>query len=167
MIGRMLEGYPSKPAVVVAIILTIGVMSYYYYDLNRTCIGNDTSRSLLFSLVEKNQSNKIHLVNAIDFKWDNARIIVDYKTEGKSLDCPFGWGWSQEYRQELMSKGMLNMIVFTWKGVVISYLDLDRSMLDFELRETLLTPDKAVFLVRKKEQGKPGYLLFQNESILK
>ncbi len=161
MIGRILHGYPSKPAVVVALILILGVMYKYYYDLNRTCTDNETMRSQLYSMAEKNQNNEIRLESVIDSQWHNVRIIVNYKTEGKFLDCPFDWGWTQEHRQQLMDQGKLNMIVITWKGVVTSYLDLNRDRLDFELTETLFTPATGVFYIESNKEKNTGYILHQ------
>ncbi len=159
MIGRMLEGYPSKPAVVVAVILIISAMSIYYFDQNRTCTDIASMRSQLYSLAENNVSNEIRLVDTTDIQWDKARIIVDYKTEGKLLDCPFDWGWTQQHRQELMARGLLNMIVFTWKDVVIAYLDFNRDRVDFELVDIIVTPDSAVFSVERNDTN--TYLLRQ------
>jgi len=76
------------------------------------------------------------------------------------LDCPFEWDWTQKQRKQLMAKGQLNVIAFARKGVN-TVVDFSQDMIDFELTETIFTPDSAIFRIEKQGAENTGYLLHQ------
>lgn len=160
MIGRMLHGFPSKPGVVIAVVLVIGVLSIYYFKQYRDCTDIALLRSTLYTAVQQNSNDVLRLASIIPFEWDRARIIVDFQNQGKVLDCPFEWDWTQAQRKQLMTNGQLNVIAFARKNIN-TIVDFSSEMIDFELTETIFTPDSAVFSVENHGSENTGYLLRQ------
>lgn len=159
-IRQMLSTIPSKPGVIIAVIVAIAVLSFFYIKQYRSCTDISLLRSTLYEGVQQNTNEIIHLADITPFKWERARIIINHQNKGKVLDCPFEWDWTQKQRKQLMAKGQLNVIAFARKGVN-TVVDFSQDMIDFELTETIFTPDSAIFRIEKQGAENTGYLLHQ------
>lgn len=160
MIRRMLSSIPSKPGLIIAIIVSIGVLSFYYFKQYRDCTDIALLRSTLYTAVQQNSNDVLRLASIMPFEWHKARVIVDFQNQGKVLDCPFEWDWTQAQRKQLMTNGQLNVIAFARKNIN-TVVDFSSEMIDFELKETVFTPDSAVFRVDNHGPDNSGYLLRQ------
>jgi len=160
-IRRMLSSIPSKPGVIIAMVVAVAALSIHYFYQYKNCTGLASLRSQLYVSVQQNANSVLRLADITPFEWERVRIIIEHKNKGKTLDCPFEWDWTQEQRKEMMSKGQLNIIAFARKGGVNTVVDFSSEMIDFELTETVFTPDSAVFHVEKHGPENTGYLLRQ------
>ena len=159
-IRTALGSLPSKPGVVIAVIGAIVVLSFFYFKQYKSCTDIASLRSILYEGVQRNTDNVIHLADITPFEWEKARIIMDHQSKGNVLDCPFEWDWTQKQRKEMMVKGQLNVIAFARKGVN-TVVDFSQEMIDFDITETIYTPDLAVFQVDKQGSENTGYILSQ------
>ncbi|MFB3101250.1 MAG: hypothetical protein ACE1ZM_07395 [Gammaproteobacteria bacterium] len=156
----MLSSIPSKPGLIIAIIVTMVVLSFYYFKQYRDCTDMASLRSTLFTAVQQNSNGVLRLASIMPFKWERARIIINHQNKGKVLDCPFEWDWTQAQRKQLMANGQLNVIAFARKNIN-TVVDFSQDMIDFELTETIFTPDSAIFRIEKQGAENTGYLLHQ------
>jgi hypothetical protein len=159
-IRRALSTIPSKPGVIIAVIVAISVMSIYYFKQYKSCTDIASLRSSFYSVVQQNSNNIIRLAEVTPFQWERAKIILNYKNNSKVLDCQFGWDWTRKQRQQMMANDLLNVIVFAREGVN-TVVDFSKEMVDFELTETIFTPASAVFRAKSYGADDSGYLLHQ------
>ena len=160
-IRQALSSVPSKPGVIIAVIVAIATLSFFYSKQYRSCTNIASLRSTLYKGVQQKANDVLRLADVIPFEWERARIIIDHQNEGKTLDCPFEWDWTQKQRKQLMANGKLNVIAFARKGVN-TVVDFSQDRIDFELTDTVYTPDSAVFRVNSHgTENNTGYLLRQ------
>lgn len=159
-IRHALNSIPSKPGVVLAIIGSIVVLSIFYFRQYQSCTDIASLRMTLHTGIQHHADGVIRLSDITPFEWEKARIILNHQSQGKVLDCSFGWDWTEEKRKRLMAAGQLNVIAFARKGVN-TVVDFSLEEIDFNLSETVFTPDSAVFRVEKKRLKNNGYVLIQ------
>ena len=106
-------------------------------------------RAALYEKVRQNAGSKIRLTDMIPFAWQRARIITHFQSRIRLPDCPFNWDLSRRERRQMMAEAQLNVIAFaTREGNRV--IDFNNEIIAFDLRETTLTPQQAVFIVERK-----------------
>ena len=159
-IRRALNSLPSKPGIILAVIVSITVLSVFYYQQYRSCSEIASLRSELYEGVKQHVGKVVHLVDITPFTWGKVRMIINHQNKGKVLDCPFEWDWTQKQRKQLMANGQLNVMAFARKDVN-TVVDFKKEMIDFVVKETILKPDTALFKVEKHGANDHGYILRQ------
>ncbi len=159
MIRSALNSLPTKPGMVLAIIVLVGTVSSYYYDQYQRCTYQASLREQLISNIGIKLNGTIALVDIVPFKWDRLKILKNIKPTGKLPDCSFGWDWSKGYRQSLIKGGELNMLKFTRKGVFPGYIDFRRDQINFSGTSGFYTQQSAEFTVTRQTQNSDGVLL--------
>ncbi len=159
-IRRALSSIPGKPGVVFAVIAGIIVLSVFYFKQYKSCTDIASLRSMLSEGIRKNAGTIINLADMTPFEWEKARVIINHQSAGKVLDCPFGWDWTQKQRRQLMANGQLNVIAFARKNIN-TVVDFSQETIDFELVDTIITPDSAKFHIAGQNLENGGYLLRQ------
>ncbi len=156
MIKDALSTVPSKPALYIAPILVVLVLSLYYRDQYNQCTGIKRERAALNEFLQSiDASQPFRLADFTPFDWNKVRIVAPVKPGTIADECPFDWNWASDERDSLLADGLLTSIVFGQKGQVVSYLELRGDQVEFRDAEGHLTPEAAVFDLRRKS-GDPG-----------
>jgi len=160
VIKDALSAVPAKPALFIAPVLVVLVLSLYYRDQYNQCIDIRQTRA---ALVEKLQSlgspAQFRLEDFTDFTWNKVRIVASVKPDTISDTCPLDWNWASGERDSLIAAGQLTAMIFGQKGQVIRYLELRAEEVEFGVTEGHLTPQETVFSVRRKSGDNAGVIL--------
>jgi len=150
MIRNALSVLPTRPILYIVPIIVVLVMSFYYGDIYAKCSNNKQFRTSLNELLGSgDRPRQFRLMDFADFTWDRVRIVTDFKPEGKSVECPLGWNWSNEERDSLISSGLLTVLIFVQQGIIVDVLELRGDEVAFRGTDnSSLTPQAAVFSVR-------------------
>jgi len=159
MIRRHLQGMPTRPAVVLAVIVVIGSVGGYYYQRYNDCRYHATLREHLYAQISAHSGPTIALKALIPFAWQRLIIYTGYQSTGKFPECPFGWDWSGQYRQSLLDRSELNVLVFSREGRYPDYIDFSKSQINFPGIRQTYTPETAVFSITRQAGRKVGILL--------
>ena len=163
MLKRLFAGLPTKPIYYVALTVFPLAVLYHYGTIYRDCSGHAGLRAAFLSALsapaESNAPARLHLAGLTDFEWDAATIVVNYQPTGSTTDCPFGWDWSEEQREDLIRNDLLTIIVFKHRGQVVNYIEFNRYRAEFVEIENPYTPDRAVFEIRRTPTGRSELLL--------
>ena len=160
---RLFAGLPTRPVYYLALVLFVLAASYYYGTAYRDCTAHATLRDRVGAVIERsggaNTSNSFRLSAITDFAWDRADILVNFKPDGTTADCPFGWDWSREKRDALVADDLLTVVVFSQSGNIVNYLEYRRDWADFLDVANPYTPSTAVFKVRRSPTDPPTFIL--------
>lgn len=164
MIRDALSALPAKPAIVIAPLLVVLVLSLYYRDQYNKCVDIRQSRTELNELLRSIDSGgQFRLADFADFAWNKVRIVASVKPGTISDECPFDWNWSGDERELLIASGLLTAIIFGLEGKVVRYLELRGDQVSFRVTHDNLTPETAVFDVSKQTGSEGGVTLTLKE----
>ncbi len=148
MIKDALSALPAKPALFIAPLLVVVVLSLYYRDQYRKCVDIKHARDELNQQLRSLQTGSIfRLADFTDFAWNKVRIVASVEAGTISETCPFDWNWAGDERDSLLAAGLLTAVIFGNQGRVVGYLELRADEVEFRGTEGDLTPDAAVFRV--------------------
>lgn len=101
MRGKIFASLPNpKLTVVIAPTLIILGLAYLFGSTYQLCSFHRELREQLRAGIESaaSRSSPMRLAEIADFQWDSATILVNYKPDARTTDCPFGWDWSEAER---------------------------------------------------------------------
>ena len=153
-IQEALRALPTKPGVIIAIIIIVTVGGWQGYSLREACLQRGDLMSRLSLAIEASaaaggggEAGVLDLAKAANFAWDEVRIVQNYRPTTTSLDCPFGWHWSEETRSELAAKGLLTVLAFFQDGAFIDFMDYSGELAIFEVGDEKIAKKRALFSV--------------------
>jgi len=151
MIKDALSTLPAKPALFIAPVLVILVLSLYYRDQYNKCVDiRQTRAELSQHLLSLGESARFRLADFTDFAWNKVRIVAAVKPGTISDTCPLDWNWPDGERDALIASGSLTAMIFGQEGQVVRYLELRADEVEFLEAEDQLTPETAVFDLQRK-----------------
>lgn len=160
MIKDAFTTLPAKPALYIAPILVVLVLSLYYRDQYNQCTGIKRERAALNDYLRSlDGSTPFRMVDFTAFEWNKVRIVAPVKPGTIADECPFDWNWASGERDALLADGLLTSIVFGLKGQVVSYLELRGDEVEILGAEGNLQPQAAVFDVKRKSGDAAGVTL--------
>jgi hypothetical protein len=160
MIKNALSAVPSRPALFIAPLLVVLVLSLYYRDQYNKCVDIKQSRAALNEqLLALGSPAQFRLADFTDFAWTRVRIVASVTADTISDACPLDWNWDSGERDALMSSGRLAAMMFGQKGQVVRYLELRGDQVEFRGTENSLSPNEAVFEVLRKSGADGGVTL--------
>ncbi len=159
MIKAALSSLPARPALIVAPVIAVLALAFYYWDLHARCSELRQQRTALTGHLQSlPSSTSFRLADFTRFAWDKVRIVVDLKGAQRSLECPFGWNWSPGEREALIESGRLSGLIFGHQESIVSYIELRGDEIVFRGVESVLTPDSAIFALARAD-SKAGVVL--------
>ena len=159
MIKDALSSVPSKPALWIAPILVVLVLSLYYRDQYVKCVEIRQTRDALNGhLLALGSPAQLRLAEFTDFNWTSVRVVANVSADTISVTCPLGWNWENDERESLVASGRLAAMVFVSQGQVIRYVELSAEQVEFHGTEGNLSPQAANFSVLRKPAG-DGFIL--------
>ena len=148
MIKDALSALPAKPALFIAPLLVVVVLSLYYRDQYHKCVEIKQTRAELSQRLRSYPAGStFRLADFTEFAWNKVRIVARVETGTISQTCPFDWNWASGERDALLAAGLLTAVIFGEQGRVVGYLELRADEVEFRGAEGDLTPDAAVFRV--------------------
>ena len=139
---------PAKPAVIIAPLLVVLVLTLYYRDQYNKCFDIKQSRlALNQQLRQANSGDLFRLGEFTDFAWNKVRIVARVEPDTISQNCPLDWNWAGGERDSLLAAGLLTAVIFGSEGRIVGYLELRADEVEFRGAEGNLTPDSAVFRI--------------------
>ncbi len=151
MIKDALSALPAKPALFIAPILVVLVLSLYYRDQYNKCTDIKQTRVLLNErLRSMAAATEFRLEDFTDFDWNKVRIVASVKPDTISDTCPLEWNWAAGERDSLIASGLLSVMIFGQQGKVVQYLELRADEVEIHGAEGNLTPETAVFSIGGK-----------------
>ena len=163
MLKRLFAGLPTKPIYYLALAVFPLAVLYHYGTIYSDCTGHAGLRAAFLSALrapaESGAPARLHLAGLTDFDWDAATIVVNYQPTGGTTDCPFGWDWSEEQRDDLIRSELLTIIVFKNRGEIVNYLEYNRYRAEFIEVDNPYTPETAVFEIRQTPTDRSEILL--------
>lgn len=145
---------PARPAIFIAPLIVLVVLSLYYRDRYEQCRDIREDRQTFTETIRSLESgDQFRLADLTDFSWNKVRIVSHVKPGTISEVCPFGWNWSNDERETLLANGLLTAVIFGHQGRVVKYLELRGDELKFPARTDILSPDNAVFHVIKSQSS--------------
>ncbi|WP_282606367.1 hypothetical protein [Pelagibius sp. Alg239-R121] len=170
-IQEALRSLPTKPGVIIATIIVVLGGGWQGYSLRESCVYKAGLTSGLTTAIETSAAAgsseapvPLNLANVTDFAWDEVQILQNYRLTTTSLDCPFGWHWSEDARSELAAKGLLTVLAFFQNGTFVDFMDHSGEIATFEVSEDKITKAQAQFRVIPSPDGKGPFLVQQLES---
>jgi len=160
MIKDALSSLPARPALVIAPLLVVLVLSFYYRDLHAKCTAIRAQRQALNEfLAALPPAAQFRLADFTGFAWDKVRVVASLESVGRELNCPLGWNWSNGERESLLQSGKLSVLIFGHQERVVDHLELSSEQVAFRGVASILTPDTAVFSVGRPAESGGGLLL--------
>lgn len=160
MIKDALSALPAKPALFIAPVLVVLVLSLYYRDQYNKCVDiRQTRAELSQHLLSLGAPARFRLEDFTDFAWNKVRIVASVKPDTISDTCPLDWNWPGGERDSLIASGGLTVMIFGLQGQVVRYLELRSDEVEFLEAEHQLTPEMAVFNLRRKSGDAGGVTL--------
>ena len=146
MIKDALSALPAKPALYIAPILVVVVLTLYYRDQYNKCVDIRQTRAAFSEhLASLDSSAPFRLVDFTGFDWNKVRIVAGVKPGTISETCPLDWNWASGERNRLLSSGQLTALIFGQQGQIVRYLELRGDEVEFRGAEGNLSPESAVF----------------------
>ncbi len=163
MVKRLFAGLPTRPIYYLALTVFALVFLYYYGTAYKDCTDHAELRAAFLAAIqapsESAAPTRLHLARLTDFEWDTANVVVNYHPSGATADCPFGWDWSEQQRDDLIRSGLLTIIVFLHRGKIVNYIEYNRYRAEFVGIENPYTPKTAVFKVQRLPTDRSEFLL--------
>ena len=155
-----LSSLPARPALFIAPLLVVVVLSLYYRDQYVKCDEIRQSRSALNTQLRSiGSAGLFRLAEFTGFDWNRVRIAARMQPGTISDQCPFDWNWDSGEREALLASGHLTVLVFGRQGRVVSYLELRDDDVSFRGVDGELTPESAVFEVSRPHGSDGGVTL--------
>ncbi len=146
LIKDALSALPAKPAVLVAPLIVIAVLSFYYWDLRDKCGEIRQARLALHQhLMSLKPGSQFRLADFTRFEWNRVRIVARVAPGTMTDECHFDWNWPAGVRESLLASGNLSALIFGNQGRVVGYYEIHRDKIAFDEIEDQLTPGSAVF----------------------
>lgn len=164
-IQEALRALPTKPGVTIAIMIIVLVCGWYGYSSYTVCTHRaDLLKDLTFAIEASaaggsDGTGTLDLGDVADFAWDEVRIVQNYRPTTNSLDCPFGWHWSEEARRDLAARGLLTILAFFQGETFVDFMDYSGEVASFEVGEEKIARADAVFSVTAPETANGPFLL--------
>jgi hypothetical protein len=160
MIKNALSAVPAKPALIIAPVLVVLVLSLYYRDQYNKCVDIKQTRAALNEqLLALGSPAQFRLADFTDFAWTKVRIVARVTPDTISDSCPLDWNWDSGERDALIASGRLAAMMFGQQGQIVRYLELRGDEVEFRGAEGSLSPQAAVFEVRRKSGDSGGVTL--------
>lgn len=160
MIKDALSVVPARPALFIAPLLVVLVLSLYYRDQYNKCVDiKQTRAALQEQLLALGSPAQFRLADFTDFAWNKVRIVASVTADTISDSCPLDWNWDNGERAALIASGRLAALMFGQQGQIVSYLELRGDEIEFRGVEGSLAPNEAVFEVRRKSGDGGGVTL--------
>ena len=103
LIRDALSSLPAKPAIVIAPLIVVAVLSMYYWDMHERCAEVRQHRSgLLEYLRGLDAGGRFRLADFTDFAWNRVRIVARVEPATIDDECPAGWNWDRGQRESLL-----------------------------------------------------------------
>ncbi len=148
MIKDALSALPAKPALFIAPLLVVVVLSLYYRDQYNRCVDIKHVRAELNrQLLSAQTGSMFRLADFTNFAWNKVRIVARIEPGTISESCPLDWNWPDGERESLLAAGLVTAVIFGKEGRVVGYLELRADEVEFRGAEGNLTPDTAIFRV--------------------
>ena len=164
MIRDALSVIPARPVVFVVPVIVVLVMSWYYWDMYSKCTDIKQFRASLNEELHSLQTPAgFRLANFTGFTWDQVRIVEQFDPEIRSSECPLGWNWPGDERDSLIASGLLTLVIFLHRGIIVEYLELRSDEVAFRGAETSLSPETAVFNIGAHSAESGGVTLTLRE----
>ncbi|MCP4765739.1 MAG: hypothetical protein GY875_05650 [Gammaproteobacteria bacterium] len=164
MIRDALSVIPSRPVVFVVPVIVVLVMSWYYWDMYSKCTDIKLFRASLNEELHSLQTPAhFRLADFTGFSWDHVRIVEQFDPEIKSSECPLGWNWASGERDSLIASGLLTIMIFLHKGIIVEYLEIRSDEVAFRGAEASLSPQTAVFNIGAHSAESGGVTLTLND----
>ena len=139
---------PARPAFILAPVIAILVLLFYYGEMYGKCSGMKQHRAALIDFLHSSASPaQFKLSEFTDFDWDTVRIVGGLKAGARSVECPFGWNWDSGERDSLIDAGLLGAMIYGYRGAIVEYLEIRTDEVAFRGVESSLSPQEAVFEV--------------------
>jgi hypothetical protein len=139
---------PARPAFILAPVIAVLVLLFYYGEMHGKCSGMKQHRAALNQFLHSAAAPaQFKLREFTDFDWDKVRIVSGLKAGAKSVECPFGWNWNSGERDSLIDAGLLGAMIYGYKGAIVEYLEIRTDEVLFRGVESSLSPQDAVFNV--------------------
>ncbi len=160
MLNRMLDGMPTRPVVYIVPLVVTLVLLFYFNDLKQRCLYQGGLRADLELAVQNNDPGSIFkLAEMTPFSWEKVKIFSKFKPERKAKSCPFGWDWSPEERESIISSGLLTVLIFANKGKLSNYIELRSDQMNFDVLEESLLPESALFVIKRNNSNTVSTLI--------
>ena len=160
MIKNALSAVPAKPALILAPVLIVLVLSLYYRDQYNKCVDIKQTRAALNEqLLALGSPAQFRLADFTDFAWTKVRIVPNVDRSTISDTCPLSWNWASGERESLIASGRLAAMVFAQQGQIVKYLELRGDEVEIRGAEGNLSPQVAVFDVVRKSGDADGVTL--------
>lgn len=151
---------PARPALFVAPLIVVVVLSLYYRDQYNKCAAIKQSRAALNERLRSIAGEqRFRLADFTDFAWNKVRIVARVEPGTISESCPLDWNWPDGERDSLLAAGLLTAVIFGKQGRVVGYLELRADEVEFRDAEGSLTPDAAVFRVEADSADDSAFVL--------
>jgi len=160
MIKDALSAVPSKPALFIAPLLVVLVLSLYYRDQYNKCVEiRQTRVELTEHLRALGSPAQFRLAEFTDFSWTKMRFVASVTRDTISDTCPLDWNWVSGERESLIASGGLAAMIFGQQGQIVRYVELRADEVEFRGTEGNLSPRAAVFDVERKSDAGDGVIL--------
>ena len=158
-----LAGLPTRPVLYLSAIVLVLGLGYHFGTTYQSCTSHAQLRENLHAAIKSSADGTVpgpvRLAQITDFPWERADILVNYKPEGSTTNCPFQWDWSREQREALIARELLTVIVFLQGGRLVNYLELRRDWTDFAEVQNPYSPETAVFKVSPSPNDPYAFIL--------
>ena len=132
MIKDALSVVPARPALFIAPLLVVLVLSLYYRDQYNKCVDiKQTRAALQEQLLALGSPAQFRLADFTDFAWNKVRIVASVTADTISDSCPLDWNWDSGERAALIASGRLAALMFGQQGQIVSYLELRGDEIEF------------------------------------
>lgn len=161
MIRDALAGLPTRPVLYLSLTVLVLGFGYHYLTTYQRCNSQAALRESLHVAIRASADGAlpVELARVTTFPWDSAEVLVNYKPDGATTDCPFQWDWSQDTRDELIAGDLLTVIVFVRDGRMVNYLEYRSDQAEFVDVKNPYSPQTAIFQVTPSPRNSNGYRL--------
>jgi hypothetical protein len=156
-----LSGLSTRPILIFALPILILGAGWHFFTTYQDCSEHAELRARLGAAIAASAESGtlVEIARITDFPWERADILVNYKPEGATDDCPFGWDWSRAEREKLIAADLLTVIVFLNGGRLVNYLEYPRDQADFARVQNPYTPGTARFEATPSPDGASRFVL--------
>ena len=152
MRGRFFASLPNpRPILVIAPGLIVLALAYHFGTNYQSCSRHQEFRERLRAGIESaaSRSMPMRLAEIFDFQWDAATVLVNYKPDARTTDCPFGWDWSEAERAGFVANDLLILIVFSHRGRIAEHVEYRADWAEFPDTSKPYDRNTAIFEVRR------------------
>lgn len=161
-IRRALSALPTKPVLIVAPLIVIVVLAFYYRDRHASCTEMKQFRATLGASLDAIAAReRVRLADLTDFPWDRVRVVTGFVPHDRGPACPFAWNWADGERTALIEAGALTALIFAHGEQIAAYREIDGREIVIRGVTSLLTPQSAIFELTRAPEG--GVILTRSE----